>query len=119
MVGGVGGGWGSRPRSAHATEVSTHFFDVQEVFGIEIDCSSLDGTVLVQSAAVAHVRLHCKRDWFGLEDKPTSERTLASLSDSTGASCLPVAAIDIEVRQEKKNDKMIQDVRMLQWRQWQ
>lgn len=62
---GVGGGHTGLICS-HATEVSTHFFDVQEVFGIEIDCSSLDGTVLVQSSAVAHIRLHCKRYWFGL-----------------------------------------------------
>lgn len=62
-------GWGGCHTGlicSHATEVSTHFFDVQEVFGIEIDCSSLDGTVLVQSSAVAHIRLHCKRYWFGL-----------------------------------------------------
>lgn len=37
---------------------------------------------------------------------------LASLFDNTGFSYLSVAAIDIEVRQ-KKNYKMIQDVRML------
>lgn len=52
---------------------TTHFFDVQEVFGIEIDCSSLDGAVLVQSSTVAHIRLHCKRYWFGLEGRSTAE----------------------------------------------
>lgn len=68
--------WATRGTTERA---NTHFFDVQEVFGIEIDCSSLDGTVLVQSSAVAHIRLDCKRYWFGLEDKSTSEIRVMSL----------------------------------------
>lgn len=47
----------------------THFFDVQEVFGVKVDRSSLDGTVLIQSAAVTHVGLYCKRYGFGLRKR--------------------------------------------------
>lgn len=101
------GGVGHHRRTAwHAT---THFFDVQEVFGIEIDCSSLDGTVLIQSSAVAHIRLDCKRYWFGLEDKSTSEFciyfTAWDFHKRYNCHVWLFGTTDIEVRLEKKWQK--------------
>lgn len=97
--------WRCEPPEGRAERATTHFFDVQEVFGIEIDCSSLDGTVLVQSSAVAHIRLDCKRYWFGLEDKSTSEIIAMTLFHCRGF----LSKLD-------KKSKKLQDVSVSRWR---
>lgn len=97
--------WRRGPPEGRAERATTHFFDVQEVFGIEVDCSSLDGTVLVQSSAVAHIRLDCKRYRFGLEDKSTSEIIVMTLFRCRGF------LLNLD-----KKSKKLQDVSVSRWR---